>query len=340
MKRRKTGLRGLWLAVLMGTLLAATGALAQDNRANSAPDVTVNNTVIAAQIGQAVVNGGAVADSEGDAVTVSASSGVVVINGDGTWTWSDLASAGTQTVEVIFSDSAGAGAVVSFSVVAQAAGAPSATFSGPGAPVAVGSSALVQFTNPSSPDLTYSYDCDNDGIYELEGSSSPQFYCVFDNPGSYTVGGRVQDASGASASYTAAVEVAEAVTEALPIVAAVSTSLVINEIDYDQPGSDAAEYVEIKNVSGAAIDLDPYSLVLINGNGGGAAVYNTIDLPTVSLAAGDYYVVCANAATVDNCDLDDGPDTNFIQNGAPDAVALVLAGTIVDTVSYEGDTGA
>ncbi len=340
MKRRKTGLRVLWLAVLIGMLLAATGALAQDNRANSAPAVTVNNTVVVAEIGQPVVNGGTVADSEGDAVTVSASSGVVVINGDGTWTWSDLANSGATTVEVVFADSAGAGAVVSFSVVAQAVAAPSATFSGPSAPVAVGSSALVQFTNASSPDLTYSYDCDNDGIYELEGSSSPQFYCVFDSPGSYTVGGRVQDASGASTSYTTTVEVTEAATEALPIVAPalVSTTLVINEIDYDQPSTDAAEFVEIKNVSGAPIDLDPYSLVFINGSGG--AAYDTIDLPAVALAAGDYFVVCANAATVANCDLDDGPDTNFIQNGSPDAVALVLAGTVVDTVSYEGDTVA
>jgi len=45
--------------------------------------------------------------------------------------------------------------------------------------------------------------------------------------------------------------------------------------------------------------------------------------------------------TVDNCDLDDGPDINFIQNGAPDAVGLRNgAGELVDAVSYEGDTGA
>ena len=41
---------------------------------------------------------------------------------------------------------------------------------------------------------------------------------------------------------------------------------------------------------------------LVNGNGG--TVYQTITLPDVDLAAGDYFVVCANAATVENCDLD------------------------------------
>ena len=40
-----------------------------------------------------------------------------------------------------------------------------------------------------------------------------------------------------------------------------------------------------------------------------------------------------------NCDLDDGPDTNFIQNGAPDGLGLGSTGLCIDTVSYEGDTG-
>jgi hypothetical protein len=118
--------------------------------------------------------------------------------------------------------------------------------------------------------------------------------------------------------------------------AAVSTTLVINEIEYDQASTDAAEYVEIMNVSGAPIDLDLYDLYFVNGSTG--LSYDIIDLPAFSLAAGDFYVVCANAATVANCDLDDDPDTNFIQNGAPDAVALRLSGAVVDTVSYEGDT--
>lgn len=116
--------------------------------------------------------------------------------------------------------------------------------------------------------------------------------------------------------------------------------LVINEIDYDQPGTDSAEFLEIKNVTDGTINLDPYAIELVNGSGGGAAVYNTIELPAIDLAAGDYYVICGDAATVANCDLDAFPDTNLIQNGAPDAVALVLAGEIVDTVSYEGDTVA
>ena len=112
-------------------------------------------------------------------------------------------------------------------------------------------------------------------------------------------------------------------------------ALVINEIDYDQPGTDTAEFIEIYNADSVDVSLSGFSLELVNGNG--TAVYKTIALPNVSLAAGDYFVVCANSATVFGCDLDVSPDTNLVQNGAPDAVALTLGGTIVDTVSYEGD---
>ncbi len=116
--------------------------------------------------------------------------------------------------------------------------------------------------------------------------------------------------------------------------------LVINEVDYDQPSADTAEFVEIKNNGSSAVSLGGWSLELVNGSGGGALVYNTIALPAVSLAAGDYFVVCANAATVANCDQDASPDTDFIQNGAPDAVGLRYNGQLKDAVSYEGNSGA
>jgi predicted extracellular nuclease len=116
--------------------------------------------------------------------------------------------------------------------------------------------------------------------------------------------------------------------------------LVINEIDYDQPGTDTGEFIEIKNTGTSAVDLSTYAIELVNGTGGGASVYQTIDLPAVALASGAYFVVCADAATTFNCDLDVSPDTNLIQNGSPDAVALVQGATLIDTISYEGDTGS
>jgi predicted extracellular nuclease len=111
--------------------------------------------------------------------------------------------------------------------------------------------------------------------------------------------------------------------------------LLINEIDYDQPGGDTAEFVEIMNTGNAPAELDGVSLVLVNGSNG--TPYQTVALPAVVLGSGDYFVICSNAATVANCDLD---SINSIQNGAPDAVALMRAGLVIDTVSYEGDVAA
>ena len=112
-------------------------------------------------------------------------------------------------------------------------------------------------------------------------------------------------------------------------------TLVINETDYDQPGTDNLEFVELKNVSGALVNLDAYSLELVDG--AGATVYATVDLPNVNLAAGDYYVICNNGASVPNCDFSFAGATEQIQNGAPDALRLRLPGGLtVDALSYEG----
>jgi uncharacterized protein len=121
---------------------------------------------------------------------------------------------------------------------------------------------------------------------------------------------------------------------------ALSTTVVVNEVDYDQASTDAAEFLELKNVSGLAINLDTYVVELVNGTGGGATLYATFDLPNVSLPAGDYYVVCANAVNTANCDLDVAPDTNLIQNGEPDAIGLRNGAALVDALSYEGNSGA
>ncbi|MDI7270043.1 MAG: lamin tail domain-containing protein, partial [Myxococcota bacterium] len=125
-----------------------------------------------------------------------------------------------------------------------------------------------------------------------------------------------------------------------PSFAVVSTTLVINEIDYDMPGGDSREFIEIRNVSAAPISLSGWTVVLVDGGGASPAIYRTIVLPAVALPAGAYFVICGNAANVPNCNLDTTPDTGLIQNGAPDAVALYNGVTLIDTVSYEGNTGA
>jgi hypothetical protein len=117
-------------------------------------------------------------------------------------------------------------------------------------------------------------------------------------------------------------------------------TVVINEVDYDQPSTDAAEFIELKNTGTTPVDLTGWSLELVNGTGGGAAQYQLFALPSVVLAAGGYFVVCANSANTINCDLDVSPNTNLIQNGAPDGMALWNGSVLVDALSYEGDCAA
>ncbi|MCB0554047.1 MAG: lamin tail domain-containing protein, partial [Phaeodactylibacter sp.] len=109
---------------------------------------------------------------------------------------------------------------------------------------------------------------------------------------------------------------------------------VINEIDYDNPGTDDREFVELYNPCDAPINLGDYQLVLVNGATG--APYVTQTLPAVMLMPGDFFVICGSMATVPNCDFQISPTTNLIQNGSPDAVALLINGVVADAVSYEG----
>ncbi len=96
----------------------------------------------------------------------------------------------------------------------------------------------------------------------------------------------------------------------------------INEIHYDNAGSDTNEGVEVAGTAGT--DLFRYSLIAYNGNNG--QVYNTINLSGVLP------------------DQDNGFGTLFfpvagLQNGSPDGIALVQneTGEVIQFLSYEGN---
>ena len=120
--------------------------------------------------------------------------------------------------------------------------------------------------------------------------------------------------------------------------------VVINELDSDPPGTDAAEFVELYNNSSEPVSLDGLVLVLFNGNGN--ISYRTVDLSTYSIPANGFFVI--GSESVPNVNL-----ANFtsgsLQNGE-DAVALYLAdstavpnstpvasvpGVLVDAVVYD-----
>lgn len=108
---------------------------------------------------------------------------------------------------------------------------------------------------------------------------------------------------------------------------AAPTPVFINEIHYDNSGTDTDEAVEIFGPAGT--NLDDWALYLYNGNGG--IVYDTISLdgliPDQQNGFGTLFF---------------GGPAAGIQNGAPDGVALVYnyllpdSAEVIQFLSYEG----
>ena len=111
-------------------------------------------------------------------------------------------------------------------------------------------------------------------------------------------------------------------------------AIVINEIDYDQPGTDIAEFIELFNSGTSAVPLDNYSVDLINGST--SVSYRSIDLSGFSISANGYFVMCGDASQVANCDYSFTTTDGWFQNGAPDAVGLYENTNLLDSLSYEG----
>ncbi|MCZ2839987.1 ExeM/NucH family extracellular endonuclease [Modestobacter sp. VKM Ac-2985] len=109
---------------------------------------------------------------------------------------------------------------------------------------------------------------------------------------------------------------------AVPAVAAAAppTAPFVSEVHYDNDGTDTGEFVEVQLPAGTG--SDGLSVVLYNGGNG--TVYDTDALPVVT-APEDAPAV----AVVDY-------PANGIQNGAPDAIALVRGTEVLEFLSYEG----
>ena len=94
----------------------------------------------------------------------------------------------------------------------------------------------------------------------------------------------------------------------------------INEIHYDNVGADQDEFVEIAGKAG--INLDSWTLVGYNGNGG--RIYKTINLEGIIPDESNGHGALAF-------------EFSGLQNGGPDGIALIDANnTLVEFISYEG----
>ncbi len=142
--------------------------------------------------------------------------------------------------------------------------------------------------------------------------------------------------SGVASTVTVTVTLGDQTLSALVTVSQPEGWLVINEIDYDQPGDDTLEFVEIYNPSPTAVDLTDLTLVFVNGGNG--TEYARVDLATAdTLEPGGFLVIADDGVPVPDTALS-LPLTTDIQNGAPDAVGIIQASTgeVMDGLCYEG----
>lgn len=120
-------------------------------------------------------------------------------------------------------------------------------------------------------------------------------------------------------------------------------AIVINEIDYDNIGSDTSEYIELLNRSGGVASLAGLKVVLVNG--ATSTAYSTIDLSSLtSLDPGQYLVIARSVISVPAAAkrLDPLWTQDQIQNGDQDGLVLIddVTKTVLDALSYEGSITA
>ncbi|MEZ4857470.1 MAG: HYR domain-containing protein [Flavobacteriaceae bacterium] len=155
------------------------------------------------------------------------------------------------------------------------------------------------------------------------GSPAPpvpslDFGCMNVGPNNVTV--IATDAAGNVSTCTAVVTVEDNIAPVIVCAGEASGPAVfINEIHYDNTGTDENEAIEIAGPAGT--DLNSYSLVLYNGNNG--QEYDSLTL----------------SGTIDDEGNGFGA-VNFpiagIQNGSPDGIVLANNGNVIQFLSYEG----
>ncbi len=155
---------------------------------------------------------------------------------------------------------------------------------------------------------------------------------------------------GTAASATVTASRAAASFMSVITIAAPTGNLMINEVDYDQTGTDMTESVELFNPTGAAISLTDLALVLVNGSGTPAEYRRVLLGPAGSIPAGGYLVIATAAVTVQGAGVRYTPPTaqwpamDALQNGgtstapASDGILLVntVTITVIDKLAYEG----
>jgi predicted extracellular nuclease len=119
--------------------------------------------------------------------------------------------------------------------------------------------------------------------------------------------------------FTLAAAAVAVVTVPVVASAAPPTTPFLSEFHYDNAGTDTGEFVEVQLPAGTS----SAGLSVVLYNGGNGASYDTDALPAVTAPADAPAVAVVDYA-------------GTLQNGAPDAIALVRGTEVLEFVSYEG----
>lgn len=181
---------------------------------NDAPSVAADNDPVTVSEGTTATNAGTFHDVDaGDNVTITADIGSITSQtsgNSGVWSW-ELGTSDnftTTTVTITAQDSQGVQRTAQFDVTSTNV-APTADLTNDG-PKDEGSAVTVSFSNQTDPGtdtFTYSFDWDNDGVYETVDQASSSATYTWNENGTYTVGGRIKDDDGGYNEYTTTVTV-------------------------------------------------------------------------------------------------------------------------------------
>lgn len=110
-------------------------------------------------------------------------------------------------------------------------------------------------------------------------------------------------------------------------------SVVINELAYDDGGTDDREFVELFNPTGSPVDISGW---VLGGRDGGASPNPSATIPANTILAPGAYYVIGNTGVLN---VNQVVAVNFLENDAETVELRNAAGILMDGLIYEGNKG-
>jgi PKD repeat protein len=286
--------------------------------ASQPPAVAADHPSVSVNEGTAAGNTGTFSDPDGDAVTLSASSGSLTKSGtaNGSWSWSALASdeAGARTITITADDGHGVTSTTSFPVTVSGA-APLASAAGPASgPEGTAVSLTGGATSPSVEDNTvgfaYGWNVTKNGSPYAAGAGGHWHFTPNDN-GTYVATVKATDDGAMSDSASTTINVTNVAPTAIILKAGYTTSLVVTP-------EESLDFTSTSTDPGTA---DTHTYQWAFGDGSTSSSQNTTHFYG---SAGTFHVTL----TVRDNDGGTGTDTASVLVQSPQDALSTIAGTV------------